>query len=159
MTCQILSQRRCSHRQWCNHTYSVAIEILMRPRQLWTGGSRIGASTSAFCWRWRVGPLHQNAQYAPLDMQISSAPTVSEQIYFARPVVLKCTRDLHSIDPFVGLESTMLRHPCILFSFCYALGMMGIPVQRQWRYVSNICSAPCVHLYVRESRQHSCLMP
>jgi hypothetical protein len=45
------------------------------------------------------------------------------------------TRDLHSIDCSVGLESIMLRHHCTLLALCYALHITEILVQRQWRYV------------------------
>src|SRR6266702_1071819 len=60
--------------------------------------------------------------------------TAPEQTYFVNPAALRCTRDLHSITCFIGMESIMLQHPCILWAFYCALGMRGNPVQRQWRY-------------------------
>ncbi len=131
-------QRRCGLWKLYGHIfcwYSIADDA----RLPWANGSNIGVDTLTYYWRWRAGHLLRTALTAPPDLVISNAPTASEQTYFVNPAALKCTRDLHSITCFVGMESITLQHPCILLAFCCALGMRGNPVQRQWRYGHMEC--------------------
>src|SRR6266702_716956 len=110
-------------------------------------GSSIVIDTLTFYWRWRATHLLHLVRSALPDVQTSSAPTAAELIYFAKSVASMCTRDLHSINHFIGLEVIMYQHHCILLAICYALGMMVNPVQRQWR---------CAHIGYLLSSLDSC---